>query len=221
MKALLCLVASLFLTANAYADEQIPLFKDYNYGMSKGQIAATGAVSCTEVLGEVEEDLKDALCAPDQIKFLKQDWFEIFDFDGDKLVRVILAKEFDPASYSASVGGMINNKFMPVLMTQGNSDLDIVSMMKKQGQQRASELISDFEQKALSSDSDYSAFFLPLDFVKNNKSKGAYQLLRYAPANLRCVTITKSDDGLALTFEALGQTLKSMMNIMKNSKESF
>lgn len=221
MKALLCLVAAFFLTANAYADEQIPLFKDYSYGMSKGQIAATGAVSCTEVLGEVEDDLKDALCAPGQIKFLKQDWVEIFGFDGDKLIRVILAKEYDPASYSAAVGGMIHNKFMPILMMQGNSSLDVVTAIKEQGQQRASELISDFEQKALTGSSDYYAIFLPLDFVKNNNSKGAFQLLRSAPANLRCVAITKSDDGLALTFEALGQTLKSLMNIMKESKESF
>lgn len=221
MKAILCFVAALFLTANAYADEQIPLFKDYHYGMSKGQIAATGAVSCAEVLGESDDDLKDALCAREEVQFLKQDWLEMFVFDDDKLLRVALIKEFEPASYMAAIGGMINNKFMPILMMQGNNSLDVVSTIKEQGQQRASELISDFEQKALTGPSEYTAIFLPVDFVKNNKSKSGLQMLRSAQANVRCVTISKKDEALVLTFESLGQTIKSMMNIMKNSKESF
>lgn len=221
MKTVLCLVMTLFLSANICAAEKIPLFKDYYYGMSRAEIAAGGAAPCNEVLDEDDENLANALCMRNEIKFLKQDWIEMFFFEGDKLDRVALIKDFTPEAYTAAVGGMINNSFMPVLMMQGDDNIDVVRTIKELGQQKASEVISDFEQKALAGASEYSAIFLPLDFVRNNNSKGAFQMLRSAPEDLRCVTVTKNDEALALSFEALGKTLKNLHNILEESKESF
>lgn len=159
MRAFLWLLAALFLTSVAYADEKTPLFRDYYYGMSRSLIASGNASPCTEVLGELAGGPKDALCERDQIKYLNQNWHEMFVFDGDKLSQVDLLKKFDSGSYMAVIGDMINNKFMPVLMTQGEKSLDVVSTMKEQGQKRASKVISDFEQKALAGVSGYTVIF--------------------------------------------------------------
>lgn len=220
MRTFLWLLAALFLTSDAYADEKTPLFRDYYYGMSRSLIASGNASPCAEVLGELAGGPKDALCGRDQIKYLNQNWHEMFVFDGDKLSQVDLLKKFDSGSYMAMIVDMINNKFMPVIMTQGEKSLDVVSTMKEQGQKRASKVISDFEQKALAGVSGYTVIFLPLDFIRNNNSKGAFELLGSDQADLRCITITKSGDSLVLAFETLGQTIKNFQNI-KDSKESF
>ena len=88
MKKIFACLLLLMLAIPACAEETIPLFKDYYYGMSKADVQKkSGAIPC------LHENLLGNLCMTKPIAFGKQQWEQVFLIEDNKLGAVLLAKD--------------------------------------------------------------------------------------------------------------------------------
>lgn len=213
MKTLFTAFLALCLAVPAYAaEEKIPLFKDVYYGMSKAAVRkGTGALPCEEDI------LKGQLCRKKPVNFGKQKWGQIFYFDNDKLIFVILFKKLEGKSLQNVMRTIADNGYSVILMYDGTKHIDKLEEWSKGPNNDVDSAMLKFERDSM--DANKLTYTLIEDDgirkaaeKQNHLSRNIQELLENAPRNLRAVEVSRSRKVLLVKFIA------PVANIQDNQK---
>ncbi len=213
MKTLFTAFLALCLAVPAYAaEEKIPLFKDVYYGMSKAAVRkGTGALPCEEDI------LKGQLCRKKPVNFGKQKWGQIFYFDNDKLIFVILFKKLEGKSLQNVMRTIADNGYSVILMHNGTKHIDKLEELSKGPNNDVDSAMLKFERDSMDAN-ELTYTLIEDDCIRkaaekqNHLSRNIQELLENAPRNLRAVEVSRSPKVLFVKF------FTPVANIQDNQK---
>lgn len=221
MKTLFACLFALALTVPALAaEEKIPLFKNFTYGMTKAEVQQVAkAVPC------VDASLEGELCLPGTIKFGNQDWAQIFMFEGDKLAAVALIRELSETAIVNALQTIMGNDYTALMMQNGTKQFDVLAAIARGEGDNLSAAMDTFERESADADSLTFSLFENKHIkalAKNGKSKNITEFLQKAPRDLRSVDIIRAgDDALIVKFLAPKAALLDMFANKDEVQDSF
>lgn len=221
MKTLVACLLALALAAPALAaEEKIPLFKNFTYGMTKAEVQKEAkAVPCED------PRLEGELCLPGTAKFGNQDWEQVFMFEGDKLAAVGLAREYSDKSAVNALQTIMGNKYSILMLANGAKQLDVIDMVVKGKAASLDAAIAAFERESANAEAlTYSLFADKQikELLQGGKSKNITEFMQNAPRDLRSVEIIRAgDNGLLIKFLAPKAALQDMLGKKDEVQDSF
>ena len=209
---ILCFAAPIFAV-----EEEVPLFKNVSYGMSKAAVReATGAVPCKD------EVLEGQLCSKKPINFGKQSWEQLFRFANDKLISVVLSKKFDRKSMQNVIRTIENNGYNIILMHDGQKTFDKLEEWSKGPTHDADLEEMKFEKNATNANK-FSYTLIENNGISktveklNHLSRNILELLANAPRSLRAVEVSRvGKEFLLVKFSA---PIARMKDDFKNQED--
>lgn len=219
MKKIFVCLLLLMLAVPACAEENIPLFKDYYYGMSKADVQKkSGAIACQH------ENLLGSLCMTKPISFGNQQWEQVFLIEDNKLGAVLLAKDIDAQSLVAVMQTVTSNGYVLLSMSTGSKQFDLINTVHTKGKNSINAEMTKFEAEAQNAQELAYGFFeaekvKPLIAKSDVISFGDF--VAKAPVNLRSVEIKRTGDILSVQFLAPIAAIQDMRKKAGESKEKF
>ncbi|MEF2144926.1 MAG: hypothetical protein V3573_05730 [Desulfovibrionaceae bacterium] len=187
------LLAALTLGTGPVAAEEIRLFRDFSFGMSRQQLLAMdGVYDCSDMLGE------GALCL-DRVDFLDHPWDMDFEFAANALVSLSLRAPYSQRLYTRAFAEL-DERFELVALQSTDEPLDLVALWRSAGDTaEASRRMTEYETKGMAS-SSLAYVFLERSAVQEvmHRASSAADLLRLARREVREV-------GLVLYRDEAGQ----------------
>ncbi len=218
MKKILMLALSLMLLATPCFAEEIKLFKNYSYGMSKEQVEET-----TNLIPCEAATLEGDLCTPHKITFLGEEWIQAFYFHNDELRYVGLFSTFTEGLLHKSLQGISQNGFVLMHIVSDSSAFDAVPYLPE-GRDITLEALSTWEHENQNS----QAFTYSLVEEKNLKQmivernvKSTASFIHKAPITTRMVEIELTSMSVTVKFLAPIKALEDHRKENQVSKEEF
>lgn len=212
---------SLLASSLTFAKDNPVLFRQFTYGMKPDQVNAI------EKIGECEdedEDLNGVLCARKKVTFLGSEWEEVFKFLSNSLATVILYMDnYEHEQYLKTLMALVNNDFALAIIEADGKIMYVPEVIKKHGK-NASQILDDFERKALLKEAPYTVYFVPANFFKallKNPEKSWTEVLLNAPSSLRVISLIHDPEFLSITFSLPALEAQMALKQGKNIKEKF
>ncbi|EGW52095.1 hypothetical protein HMPREF1022_00878 [Desulfovibrio sp. 6_1_46AFAA] len=219
MKQLLACFLLLLLAVPALAEDNIPLFKDYYYGMPKAEVQKKSqAVDCKH------ENLIGDLCVKKLVTFGKQKWEQVFMIEDGKLTSVMLAKSLDAQSLMAAIQTVAANDYALLNMSTGSKQLDVIHIARQQGSKAIPTAVVNFENESQNAPELIYAFYEAAKSQPIAKDKSIASFADFAmkaPRDLRSVEVRRAGNLLGIQFLAPFAALQDMQKKASEAKESF
>lgn len=221
MKTLVaCLLALALAVPALAAEEKIPLFKNFTYGMTKAEVQKEAkAVPCEDARLEGE------LCLPGTAKFGNQDWEQVFMFEGDKLAAVILARDYSDKSAVNALQTIMGNKYLLLMVTNGTKQLDVIDIVAKGKGASLDAAIAAFERESANAEALTYSLFADKQIkglLQGGRSKNITEFIQNAPRDLRSVEIIRASNNVLLVkFLAPKAALQDMLGKKDEVQDSF
>lgn len=193
--------------------EEIKLYKNYTFNMSKSNInKIKGIYDCSKEVGE------NTLCLDNQT-FAGLETLTMFKFINNKLSQILLGFEYNTENY-LKLFGVVNNKFAFLAMQSNKGRLDLIELYKKEPKNAISK-IGLFESTSLA---EGNLTYIFLD--KNNTNKlikrvsNVTELVLKSENNLRevdlMITSDNSEQFILISFNTPKMAIKMTQNSLKN-----
>lgn len=217
--ALATVLFAFFCTFAHAAEGNVSLYKEFYYGMSKGDVKkASNASPCKEI------ELQGNLCRYGHT-FANTKWDQVFFIENEKLSHVALVSKFSQQAYTSAMGAITNNDFSLVSLRTKNEGFDLISEYGKKPKDAVTAELTRFENVALSNGYlDY--IFLNNDAITSTMpGKSAEDVVSRAPKSLREVDILVANnlggDWITVKFFAPKMAQQHLLNDISKSKDSF
>lgn len=218
MKKIFVCLLLLMLAVPACAEENIPLFKEYYYGMPYDAVKKIS--HATPCKGEMT---KDKLCMPNDISFGKQKWTQIFSFSDGKLTQVLLGKKAERNNLESAMETIGGNGYSMLLVSTKTKRLDVIASSRLDGEDPG-RLLRTFVHENSSEEKMIFSFFDDKTINKilaDSGIKDFYAFQEAAPIGVRSVDVTLNNNFLILQFLAPKAALLDKEKNKQEIKEKF
>lgn len=218
IRFLFVILTVVVLTGQAYAQEEIKLYKDNIFGQDREIIQKINGI------GPCGASLPDGLCLKNQT-FAGSKWTQAFIFSNDKLVSIVLHAKSEESRYRKALGAIINNNFLPLVLQMDGASFDLIANIRTQGQKAASEEFAEFENMALQSGA-ITYILVEKNVLAASKKANSYRgLVEIAPYTMRAVELELSNeasgDWTYLRFLAPKAVFSMAQEEIRMQKEDF
>lgn len=195
----------LMLSYGTAAAENVTLFKDFFYGMSKENIEKK-----VNIAPYGNSNGKWFYSYP--VKFINKDWEQIFVFENNKLQIIFLARDLELNIYQTVSQSIIKNGFVPLGIKSDDKICDIIEVAKRSKNRSDMESeINKFELSALHNKKIVSVYIEDKIFQKNfYKVNNAMELMKIADDRMREVDIIIDHERIMIKFFAPQMAIKYM-----------
>ena len=148
---------------------KIVLFDQYYYGMPFKEVQERSqSVYCKDNL--------DNLCRPNPVPFFKESWYQRFLFRRERLIAVQLISQ-TPDKVQPLINNWLDSgyRFMPVSMTSGGKQLDLLAAIKTSGKEGARKAVHSFTRATAQ---DLQTVYLYLDVLGKEDVLNAFPSFR-------------------------------------------
>ena len=173
------LISLTFVSACDEDKQEIYLYDQYYYGMTREQVKKLATVSPCQ-------DNMNQLCRHNLVPFFRTTWHQRFIFKHDRLVGVQLAHT-DPDKASKLINSWLDSgyRYLPVAIISDGKELDLFAEIKFSGKEGARQAVLNFT-RATAQDRESTYLYLDLDGREDvlNNYRSFHDILSYAPRDI-------------------------------------
>ena len=208
------LLAATFFTATVFVGAEDPrLYGEYVYGHSVSKLVnETGTYDCSDDIGSGHW-----ICI-DERQFAGHDVSILFRIENDVVISVTLLAEFSQQAYADFFGAMMS-RFVPVLLSDGESTYDILQQSKGKNGATISQEIGEFERETLLAGSMKYTFIEESNPESLKHFANLTELVANVDSSRRFTDFQIINDGESLFLTVLFYIPGKQMNAFKESIE--